>query len=46
MVTAAHRAKRFHPFWNREYRDLTAKIGKQKAVVAIAGCCWYPSGTS
>jgi hypothetical protein len=36
LVTAAHRAKRFHPYWKREYRDLTVRIGKQKAVVAVA----------
>jgi transposase len=36
MVTAAHRAKRFHPFWKAEYREMAGKIGKQKAVVAIA----------
>jgi len=36
LVTAAQHAKRFHPYWKKVFAELSPRIGKPKAVVAIA----------
>ncbi len=36
MVTAAHAAKRLNPYWRSEFQQLAARIGRNKATVAIA----------
>lgn len=36
MVTAAHAAKRLNPHWKAEFQRLAARIGRNKATVAIA----------
>jgi hypothetical protein len=36
MVEAAHAAVQSHQTWKREYTRLAARIGEQKAIVAIA----------
>ena len=36
LVSAAQHAKRFHPYWKKVFEELSARIGKPKAVVAIA----------
>jgi transposase len=36
MVEAAWTAVRYHPYWKARFQTLAARIGKQKAIVAIA----------
>ena len=36
MVDAANAAVRHHPFWKREFERLSPRLGRSKAVVAIA----------
>jgi transposase len=36
MVQAAHNAVKHHPHWKREYERLAQRIGRKKALVAIA----------
>jgi hypothetical protein len=36
MVEAAHTAARVHPHWERELRRLEPRLGRNKAIVAIA----------
>jgi len=36
MIEAAWVAVRFHPFWQAKFERLADRIGKQKAIVAIA----------
>lgn len=36
MVQAAHNATSHHPYWKRQYRQLEKRIGRPKAIVAIA----------
>lgn len=36
MVEAAHHAARFHEHWKERFQRLEVRIGRQKAVVAIA----------
>ncbi len=36
MITAAHAAKKLNPHWRAEFQRLAARIGRNKATVAIA----------
>ncbi len=36
LVQAAHNAVRHHPHWKREFRRLEKRIGRSKAIVAVA----------
>lgn len=36
MVQAAHNATSHHPYWKRQYHQLEQRIGRPKAMVAIA----------